>query len=176
LKYTLGILEVGVGYELMRRPGGLFGGSSNRAFTAVEAYGGARGWYHSYDLTLAVAGGVNLALLGLESVTINGVNVAVARNTMSWVDPLVGLRLRHQFAPGRDFRLSGDVGGFGVGSSSSWKAQAAYTHDFRVGDATLTGMVGYRILSVKYGQGEGLLSGVVDMRLQGPFAGLGMRW
>ena len=48
----------------------------------------------------------------------------IRRSARRWADPLVGARLRHQFAPGWNFVASGDVGGFGVGSKFSWQALA----------------------------------------------------
>ena len=45
--------------------------------------------------------------------------IAVAHaGDLEWVDPVVGGRMRHQFASGSEFNLEGDVGGFGAGSVS----------------------------------------------------------
>ena len=42
--------------------------------------------------------------------------IAVAHaGDLEWVDPVVGGRMRHQFASGSEFNLEGDVGGFGSG-------------------------------------------------------------
>src|SRR5215212_7503844 len=35
---------------------------------------------------------------------------------LEWVDPFVGLCVRHQLGPGKELQFLGDVGGFGVGS------------------------------------------------------------
>ena len=76
---------------------------------------------------------------------------------MSWVDPLVGLRLRHQFAPGWNFVVSGDVGGFDVGSKFSWQVLAAFDYEIcRSRTVTWSAMLGYKALSVDYSQGSGL--------------------
>ena len=79
-----------------------------------------------------------------------------ASGNVGWVDPLVGLRLRHQFAPGVNFVASGDVGGFGVGSKFSWQALAALNYDFCVrNNVTWSGMLGYKALFVDYSKGSG---------------------
>jgi hypothetical protein len=64
------------------------------------------------------------------------------------VDPFVGLRVRHQLAPGKELQLLGDVGGFGVGSDFTWQLSGGYSFDFAVWQTTLHGLVGYRALAV----------------------------
>src|SRR5262245_26185495 len=55
---------------------------------------------------------------------------------LEWVDPVVGGRMRHQFASGSEFNLEGDVGGFGAGSEFSWQAVATYGFDVNVFNTT----------------------------------------
>ena len=88
--------------------------------TAIDVFGGGRGWWQKADASLALSGTVNFGDL-----TRNADGTLSASKSVGWVDPLVGLRLRHQFAPGLNFVVSGDVGGFGVGSKFSWQALAA---------------------------------------------------
>ena len=88
--------------------------------TAIDIFAGARGWWQRADASLALSGTVNIGDL-----TRNVDGTLSAAGNVGWVDPLVGLRLRHQFAPGLNFVASGDVGGFGVGSKFSWQALAA---------------------------------------------------
>ena len=79
--------------------------------------------------------------------------IAVARaGDLEWVDPVVGGRMRHQFASGSEFNLEGDVGGFGAGSEFSWQAVATYGFDVNVFNTTMRSVVGYRALSVDYSQ------------------------
>ena len=100
---------------------------------------------------LAVTGTINLGGL-----TLNGDGTLSAAGTASWIDPLVGVRLRHQFAPGISFIASGDVGGFDAGSRFSWQALAALTYDFYVSKSvTWSGMLGYKALYVDYSKGSG---------------------
>ena len=104
--------------------------------------GGARGWWQKADASLALSGTVNMGDL-----TRNVDGTLTASESVGWVDPLVGVRLRHQFAPGMNFVASGDVGGFGVGGKFSWQALAALKYDFYVHNGvTWSGMAGYKAL------------------------------
>jgi hypothetical protein len=63
-------------------------------------------------------------------------------------DPVVGLRLRHQFTPSLTFSLSGDVGGFGAGSKFSWQTLAILNYElYRTSNVSWNAMVGYKALS-----------------------------
>jgi hypothetical protein len=58
--------------------------------------------------------------------------------------------------------LTGDVGGFGVGSDFSWQVVGAYSWDFATtGATTWAGVIGYRALSVDYTKAPA--SGNMDM-------------
>ena len=101
-------------------------------------------------------------------------NRAIARSgSVDWVDPVVGGRIRYNLAPGQDFILRGDVGGFGVGSQFSWNALAAYSFVFSKRDGvTYSGLLGYRALSADYEQGSGRTKYVYDVVMHGPVTGL----
>ena len=99
---------------------------------------------------------------------------AIAREgSVDWVDPLVGMRVRHQLAPGQELVLRGDVGGFDVGSQFSWNVLAAYS--FQIGvhyGVTYSGLLGYRALSVDYEKGSGANKYLYDVIQHGPLLGL----
>jgi hypothetical protein len=101
-------------------------------------------------------------------------NLAIARSgSVDWVDPVVGARLRHRFAPGHELAVRGDVGGFGAGSQFSWNALAAYSWDFAVRNGvTYSGVLGYRALYVDYEQGSGRNKYAYDVLTHGPIFGL----
>ncbi len=150
-----------MGYEFARwRQGG-----SSDAFTAIDAYGGLRYWNLSGALSLDVTGAVNLPLLGLQQ---NGSLAVEKSGMMQWIDPVFGLRLRHQIRPGDEFQLRGDIGGFGVGSKFSWQVAGGYSHDMKLGDWTITNTVGYRALSVDYSNGSGFGQKGFDAIIHGP--------
>ena len=100
-----------------------------------------------------------------------------ASDSVNWVDPIVGARLRHQFAPNWSLVASGDVGGFGAGSKFSWKAAAVVNYDFYVhNNVTWSGMIGYKALHVDYIKGSGLDQFEFDMTLYGPVFGITARF
>ena len=113
LKYQMVIAEMAAAYEVAHWGSTSVPGSG----TAIDVFGGARGWWQSADASVSASGTINIGDL-----TRNADGTLTASGSANWVDPLVGLRLRHQFSPGWNFVASGDVGGFGVGSKFSWQA------------------------------------------------------
>jgi hypothetical protein len=164
LNYEITMAESGVTYELARRVG-------TNSTTALDVLGGARYWNQELDLSLAVDGSVDLGKLGLEK---SG-SLAVARSgTLEWVDPIVGLRVRHQFAPGQELQFLGDIGGFGVGSDLTWQLFGGYGFDIM--QSSLHGVIGYRALAVDYGNDNGAHKNNLDLIMYGPVVGLSVRW
>ena len=168
LKYETVIAEMAAAYEVARWGSTGAPGSG----TAIDVFGGVRGWWQKADASLALAGTVNIGDL-----TRNVDGTVTASGSVSWVDPLVGVRLRHQFAPGWNFVASGDVGGFGAGSKFSWQALAALNYDLYVHNGiTWSGMAGYRALYVDYSQGSGVSQYEYKMTMHGPVLGLTARF
>ena len=93
--------------------------------------------------------------------------------TVDWVDPFVGIRVRHELSPGHELQFLGDVGGFGAGSDFSWQLYGGYSFDFTVMHSTLYGVLGYRALAVDYSEGS---TARINGILHGPVAGLSFRW
>jgi hypothetical protein len=144
--------------------------------TAIDIYGGGRLWWQQADVSLALSASLSL-ILPRRTFTISGNRAFADSGDITWVDPIVGLRLRHQFAPGSELTLSGDVGGFGVGSEFSWQAIGAYRFTFaKTNNVTWSGMLGYRALYVDYSKGAGDTLYVFDMLQHGPVAGLTARF
>jgi hypothetical protein len=168
LKYQMVIAEMAVAYEVAQWGSTGAPGSG----TAIDVFGGARGWWQTADASLSASGTINIGDL-----TRNADGTLTASGSASWVDPLVGVRLRHQFAPGWNFVASGDVGGFGVGSKFSWQALAALNYDFYVHNGiTWSGMAGYRALYVDYSKGSGLNQYEFNMTMHGPIIGITARF
>lgn len=80
----------------------------------------------------------------------------------SWVDPIVGVRVSHNFTPEFFMEAQGNIGGFSVGSQFQWEALARAGYRF---NDTVTGAVGYRHLDLDFDD-DGLL---LNMTLTGPF-------
>jgi opacity protein-like surface antigen len=85
----------------------------------------------------------------------------------NWVNPIVGLRYRHDLGAGWATTLYGDIGG--GGGDLTWQAMA--TIDYRLGDRT-TLRAGYRWLSFE--RESGALS--QDIGLGGPILGASFRF
>jgi hypothetical protein len=140
--------------------------------TAIDLYGGARAWWLKGDASLALSGTVNIGDL-----TRTADGTLTASGQVNWIDPIMGARLRHQFAPNWHLVASGDIGGFSVGSKFSWKAAVAANYDFYVHDnVTWSAMVGYKALHVDYSKGSGLNEFGFDMTLYGPVFGVSARF
>ncbi len=170
LKLTLAIAEAGVSYELARWK--FLGATSS--FTSLDAYAGMRYWYADLDLQLDVAGAAASQLLDLSQAGALG---TAKSGALQWVDPVVGLRARHEFAPGERFETRGDIGGFGAGSSFSWEVYGGYAHDFEFNGLKLTSSIGYRALSVDYSKtNSNGREGGVNAVLHGPVTSLGLRF
>jgi len=162
------IAELAAAYEIARWSGISSPGST----TALDLYAGGRVWWQRADAELAISGTLNFLDL---TRTANGTFSAEA--DVSWVDPVVGARLRHQFSPAWNLVLSGDVGGFGAGSKFSWQAIAALDYEFsRSKSVTWSGMLGYKALSVDYSKGSGLTHYEYDMTMYGPIFGITARF
>jgi hypothetical protein len=158
------IVEAALAYEVARWNGLTAPGST----TALDLYAGARTWWQRGKLDLALSGSVNTADLTLTAER----NLSAEAN-VSWVDPVVGARIRHQFAPRWDLVVSGDIGGFGAGSKFSWQAIGALAYEVsRSKSVSWSGMLGYKALSVDYSKGSGLSHYEFDMVIHGPILGL----
>jgi hypothetical protein len=133
------IAEVAAAYEIVRWSGLTSPASS----TALDLYAGGRAWWQRADAQTASG------TLNVFDLTFSRVGVISAEKSVSWVDPLVGARLRHQFAPAWNFVVSGDVGGFGAGSKFSWQVLAALDYEIcRSRTVTGSALLGYKALSV----------------------------
>lgn len=81
----------------------------------------------------------------------------------TWVDPLVGTKMRLDLTPDIYVAAWGMVGGFGVSSDMMWDVMAGAGYQF---NDTFSAFAGYRAVSVDY-SGDGF---VYDMVQSGPVA------
>jgi hypothetical protein len=148
------------------------GTASPESGTSLDLYAGGRAWWQKADAEVAISGTVNI--LGLSR-TAEG--TLSASGNVSWVDPVIGARLRHQLAPQWNLVVSGDVGGFDVGSRFSWQAIGALDYEFkRTKGVVWSGMIGYKALYVDYSRGSGLTNYEYDMTMHGPIFGITARF
>src|SRR5262245_56059146 len=94
LKIHLVAAQFAAAYEIAQCSG-LFSPGSR---TALDLYAGGRVWWQRGEVDLAVSGTVDFGDL-----TLTREGFLSASKSVSWVDPLVGARLRHQFAPTWNF-------------------------------------------------------------------------
>jgi hypothetical protein len=159
------VAELAATYEIMR-----WGSSASN--TALDIVGGGRLWWQKAEVDLTLTGG-----LTLPGFTVDGSRAFSDGGDVTWVDPLIGMRLRHQFVPGHELTLSGDVGGFSIGSDFSWQAIGAYSFEVaRTASATWSGLIGYRALYVDFSKGSGTTRYAYDMLQHGPVVGLTLRF
>lgn len=92
-----------------------------------------------------------------------------ADDTESWWDPVIGVRVIAPFAEKWSFLGYADVGGFGVGSDSTYQAIAGVNWHFA---ESFTAKGGFRYLYQDYENDDDEF--VWDMALQGAYLGLGI--
>ena len=168
LKYQMVIAELAAAYELVH-----WGSNATpMSGTGIDVYAGGRLWWMQAELSAAISATVNILDL-----TLSGGRAIAKSPSVDWVDPLVGLRLRHQIGPGLNLTVSGDVGGFDVGSKFSWQSIAAVNYDFYTSKSVVwSGMLGYRALYVDYTQGSGRTQFEYDVTMHGPIMGVTARF
>ncbi len=99
-----------------------------------------------------------------------GLTGRVARSgDVDWVDPYVGVRVRHALNDRWSLTGYGDIGGFGLGSDISWQVSAGANYDFT---KSVSGMFGYRVFYADYDK-SGFL---YDMKSEGVYAGVALRF
>lgn len=111
--------------------------------TSMTLTGGYH-WQPARQSSLDLLGGVRLwhiqANAGIQG-------LASAQSSTSFVDPVIALRWRYEFAPRWSTLVYVDGGGFGVGSDSSWQVLGSVNYQLR-DDIHLS--IGYRHLRVNY--------------------------
>lgn len=172
LEFQLLILEGAAAYELFarHRGGGCAKDLAPTSTTALDVIAGARYWNLQADLTLDIVDEIDIPAFGIRR---EGSRAIADGGTVEWVDPLIGLRLRHEFADGGELFVRADFGGFGAGSAFSWNAIAGYSWECecRPFGATMRGVIGYRALYADYSEGSGHHRFEWDMTIFGPIIG-----
>lgn len=173
VQFEQAIIEAGAAYEIGRwHSGGGIKDDAPARFTALDLVLGARYWHQDMSIKLALT-----AVFDTRDLDISGSRAIARGGDVDWVDPLVGFRIRHQMAPGRELVFRADVGGFDVGSTISWNIAAAYGWDVAVRNGvTYSGVLGYRALSVDYTKGSGLHRYEYDVLQHGPVVGLSVKF
>lgn len=168
--YKYAVIEAGLAYEIGRTPSTI---GTHGAYTAFDILAGARYWYQETDFKFEVDASVTLP----DGYTFDGRFAAASSGDMQWVDPVAGIRLRHDFGGGHGLMLRGDIAGLGVGSDFTWQLVGAYSWEFATRDnVTYSGVLGYRALSVDYEEGAGRNKRGIDATYRGPIVGMNVRF
>ncbi|MCW1924458.1 hypothetical protein OKA05_17965 [Luteolibacter arcticus] len=120
----------------------------------------------STTIDLLAGGALNSMDVDLQLFTPNlPVTIRGASGSEEWIDPFVGLRIRHQLSDRWSLWVRGDYGGFEVSSDEYWQVIAGIS--YRLSEHTSLAMA-YRIMSVDYHQ-----AGFdYDTKMEGPNLGL----
>jgi len=170
LTYQLFIVEMGGVYEFFRWPGTTEGSS-----TSLDGLLAFRYWNNSVDASFDATAIANLNLPAFGIERSRGFGVALARaDAIQWVDPVVGVRLRHRFTPRQEIMVRGDVGGFGLGSQFSWQAVAVYSYAWQFTGYQVAALLGFRALGVNYSAPSGGVG--INEVLYGPIIGASFRF
>lgn len=144
--------------------------------TAFDILAGGRYWYEKADLTLNLNGSAGI-FVGDLARSQDGSRAFAPSGNVSWVDPVIGFRIRHRLAPNQELTAQADIGGFGIGSRISWQAIAAYSYEFaKTGNVSWAGVIGYRALYVDYIQGSGSTLFETNLLQHGPMFGVSARF
>ena len=164
------IAEFAAAYEITKWQSSVLPGT-----TAFDLYAGGRVWWQQANFDLGADLGV--AGLGAFGLTRSGGRVIAKSPDIDWVDPLIGARIRHEFAPGQELMVRGDVGGFDVGSRFSWQAIGAYNFQFaKTQYGTWSGMIGYKAQYADYSHGSGITYYRYDIVEHGPILGMSIQF
>lgn len=96
-------------------------------------------------------------------------NQESVKDTVDWIDPVIGLHWNWPFADRWALSLRGDIGGFGVGSEFAWQGVGMLRWQVSSGFGVL---LAYRYLSNDYDEGKGADYFKFDMSMQGPALGV----
>jgi hypothetical protein len=168
LVYQMFIAELGGVYELHRWPG------ATGSFTAIDGLLGFRYWNMSVDASFDAQLNADVPRLGFDRTF----GLAIARaDSIQWVDPVLGLRLRHQFTPHQSLFVRADIGGFGLGGSSlTWQAVGVYSYAWPIERGEIALLLGFRALGVNYGVPDGNNGFALNETMYGPLIGVSWRF
>ena len=172
LTTSLTIVEAGGLYEVAHWSG------SEQSSTALDAFVGARYWNFSAQAQLDLTGTLDFSDPRLSRFD-RSRSIGIADSgVLQWVDPLIGLRLRHQFTPSQQVMVRGDIGGFGIQGASafSWQAVGVYSYTWQFNGYALAAVGGYRALSTKINFDSGSNMSGLDLVIHGPLIGMTVRF
>ena len=170
---SMTIVEAAGLYEVGKWWGG------ERSFTALDAYAGGRFWSVYNQINLDLTGAIAFSDPRLAQFDRSRTVGVADSGALYWADPIIGLRLRHQFTPSQHAFVKGDIGGFGLSGSSlfSWQAVAVYSYSWQFSGYALAADIGYRALSTNVSfANSGGFNNNLDLVIHGPLIGFTVRF
>jgi hypothetical protein len=171
--FSVTIIEAAGLYEVAKWTG------SEQAFTALDVYAGGRFWNVSNQINLDLTGSIAFSDPRLAQFDRSKTVGVADSGSLYWADPMIGLRLRHQFTPNQHAFVKGDVGGFGLSGSSlfSWQIAGVYSYTWQYSGYALAADIGYRALStnVNFPNSGGFVNNM-DIVIHGPLIGLTVKF
>jgi hypothetical protein len=121
----------------------------------VEPYGGARWTYMRVEVDVKGVGQVD--------------------ESENWLDPIIGGRFMYAWDSRWDIAFAGDVGGFGIGSDSTWNMHLLLGYRLQLLGRETIIRAGYRALHQDYDTGSGNSAFQWDVTQEGPIVGLAIK-
>ena len=116
------------------------------------------------------------AALNLNGREFNDQFAFINSGNMNWVDPVIALRLKHDFGNGRSITAMGDFGGFNVDDGLSWQALLMYDCEGTFLGFETTTSLGYKALWLRYEDETSKGARGLNVVLHGPVVELALRW
>jgi len=169
---SITIVEAAGLYEVGKWAGG------EQSFTALDFYAGGRFWNVSNQINLDLTGSIAFSDPRLAQFDRSKTIGVADSGNLFWADPMIGLRLRHQFTPSQHAFIMGDVGGFGLSGSSSfsWQVAGVYSYTWQFNGYALAADIGYRALSTNVNFSNGTNNSNLDLVIHGPLIGLTVKF
>jgi hypothetical protein len=166
------IIEAAGLFEVGKWPG------SDQSFTALDAYAGGRFWNMSTQVNLDLTGAIGFSDPRLSQFDRTKTIGVADSGSLYWADPMIGLRLRHQFTPSQHAFIKGDIGGFGLSGSSlfSWQVAGVYSYTWQFNGYALAADIGYRALSTNVNFSNGVNNSNLDLVIHGPLIGMTVKF
>jgi hypothetical protein len=110
-----------------------------------------------------------------NSIRLNGVDAFPVERTEQWLDLVIGARVGVQLTESLGVFLHGDIGGFGIGQSSSQACNIVTGFEYQCSQCCSV-LAGYRWLSIERSDGFGRDAFLLDVTMSGPFIAVALRF
>jgi len=110
-----------------------------------------------------------------NSITLNGVDPFPIERISQWIDLVIGARVGVQVTDALGVFLRGDIGGFGIGDSSTQACNVVTGFEYQCSQCCSV-LGGYRWLKIDRATGIGRDVSLIDVTMSGPFIAFALRF